>query len=77
MTGRKWQRAGVQRYVHGKGVAAALPVTERTIGDPAVMQSGNVYLVSKEASVVRKTGFDQIDDWVEKGTPLPSGFKTL
>ena len=71
MSGRGWANIGVLKYVYGDQLSgpAATPqvlVVERSLDDTA----GHIALTA-ERVVARKTGLDEITQWVQSGAPTP------
>lgn len=69
MTGRNWQGIGARQYMWealpGSAATPQVLVATRTVGEP-------VFHVSDERVVLRKVGFTQINDWLDRGAPLPA-----
>ena len=70
-TGRGWVNMGMLKYVYGtmpgRAATPQLLVVSRVLS-----REGGQTNVLNERVVVRKVGFDDMRDWVEAGTPLPS-----
>ena len=72
MSGRGWVNIGVLKYIYGGQLSgpAATPqvlVIERSLDDTA----GHISLTA-ERVVARKTGLDEIAQWVQSGAPTPT-----
>ena len=72
MSGRGWVNIGVLKYIYGGQLSgpAATPqvlVIERSLDDTA----GHISLAA-ERVVARKTGLDEIAQWVQSGAPTPT-----
>ena len=70
--GHGWANSGLQKYIYGSGEMAGRAVTPQIILVSRRLHypAGHVS-IADEHVLLRRTGLDQISEWVDDGAPIP------